>query len=91
LQKRPDVEMHDYIIMPNHVHLLFSTDKTLWAVVGGWKSAVSKHCHELWYHFARQPRYHDHIIRNEKEFEQIKRYIQNNPQKWEEDTFWVEI
>jgi REP element-mobilizing transposase RayT len=29
LQKRPDVEMHDYIIMPNHVHLLFSTDKTL--------------------------------------------------------------
>ncbi|MDR0650164.1 MAG: transposase [Candidatus Peribacteria bacterium] len=29
LQKRSDVEMHEYVIMPNHVHLLFSTDQTL--------------------------------------------------------------
>ncbi|MDR0651630.1 MAG: transposase [Candidatus Peribacteria bacterium] len=26
LQKRPAVEMHEYVIMPNHVHLLFRVD-----------------------------------------------------------------
>jgi len=37
--------------------------------------------------FARQPRYHDHIIRDQNEQETISQYIQNNPKKWSEDKF----
>lgn len=37
--------------------------------------------------FAWQPRFHDHIIRNQETYEKIKNYIINNPQKWNEDTF----
>lgn len=37
--------------------------------------------------FAWQPRFHDHIIRNQESYEKIKNYIVNNPQKWNEDTF----
>lgn len=33
-----------------------------------------------------QPNYHDHIIRNNKEYTRIKQYIINNPVKWEEDS-----
>ncbi len=29
--------------------------------------------------------YHDHIIRNNAEYQRIKKYIINNPKKWEED------
>ncbi|MCF8309365.1 MAG: hypothetical protein K9I68_10185 [Bacteroidales bacterium] len=33
-----------------------------------------------------QPNYYDRIIRNSKEYLHIKRYIQNNPSKWNDDT-----
>ena len=29
-----------------------------------------------------QPNYHDHIVRNEKEYWRIKNYIRNNPKNW---------
>ena len=34
-----------------------------------------------------QPNYHDHIIRNNNEYNRISEYIKNNPQKWNDDTF----
>src|SRR3970040_2590542 len=33
-------------------------------------------------HFAWQPRFYDHIIRNEKLLQKIREYIHNNPLKW---------
>ena len=33
-----------------------------------------------------QPNYHDHIVRNAKEYERIKNYIINNPINWGRDT-----
>jgi putative transposase len=38
--------------------------------------------------FAWQPRYHEHIIRNEKSYEHIRHYIVNNPALWQEDLFY---
>ena len=32
-----------------------------------------------------QTRYHDHIIRNDKDLQRLREYIQNNPKKWELD------
>jgi REP element-mobilizing transposase RayT len=37
-----------------------------------------------------QRNYHEHIIRNEKSYELIYNYIQHNPEKWEEDKFYIE-
>jgi REP element-mobilizing transposase RayT len=34
-----------------------------------------------------QPNYHDHIIRNDSEYQRIKEYIVNNPSKWNDDKF----
>lgn len=33
-----------------------------------------------------QTNYHDHIIRNQSEYERISRYIRQNPEKWENDS-----
>lgn len=35
-----------------------------------------------------QRSYHDHIIRNEREYEKIRQYIDTNPLKWEDDCFY---
>lgn len=35
-----------------------------------------------------QERFHDHIIRNEAEYDRITNYIINNPKKWDEDCFF---
>ena len=32
-----------------------------------------------------QPRYHDHVIRDEKSYHRIRNYIVNNQKHWEED------
>jgi uncharacterized Ntn-hydrolase superfamily protein len=35
-----------------------------------------------------QINYHDHIIRDQKEYWKIKKYIQNNPRNWMDDKFY---
>ena len=62
---------------------------TISAIVGSYKSAVSKHARRLGFEFAWQPRFHDHIIRDEPAFQQISNYVLQNPLKWQEDTFYV--
>lgn len=57
------------------------------SIVGGYKSAVTKHTNRLGFEFGWQTRYHDHIIRDEKSFETISNYIISNPSKWNEDRF----
>jgi len=60
------------------------------AIVGSYKSAVSKHAHRLGFDFEWQPRFYDHIIGNDKSYQTIFEYITNNPQKWTEDKFYSE-
>ena len=33
--------------------------------------------------------YYDHIIRNKDELQQIRKYIINNPAKWQEDKYFI--
>ncbi len=64
---------------------------TLSAIVGGYKSAVTRAINQqmglsapiIW-----QASFHDHIIRNERALNHIREYVQTNPTRWEEDTFY---
>jgi putative transposase len=56
-------------------------------IVGSYKSAVTKHANRLGLPNGWQTRFHDHIIRNEAEYERIYQYIENNPANWEKDKF----
>ena len=61
---------------------------TISAMVGSYKSAVTKGCNENNLPFGWQSRFHDHIIRDNDEFHRIKNYIINNPANWEQDKFF---
>ncbi|MEO6130884.1 MAG: transposase [Saprospiraceae bacterium] len=60
---------------------------TLSSITGSYRSAVSKHAHRLGFDFEWQLRCHDHIIRNDGEYNRISKYILNNPLHWEKDDF----
>ncbi len=49
------------------------------------KSSVKQYCNKNNLNFFWQSRFHDRIIRNEREYFAIKRYIQDNPKNWEKD------
>ena len=55
-------------------------------IINQYKSSVKRWCnsnnHE---YFKWQPRFHDHIIRNDGEYKRIKQYIINNPSNWKKD------
>ena len=61
---------------------------TLSSIVGGYKAAVTKHANRLKFDFAWQPRFYDHIIRDEQSFQMISNYILNNAQNWSQDKFF---
>lgn len=69
-----------------------SPSNNLGSMVCGYKSTLTKQINELrktpqqriW-----QRNYHEHIIRNEKSLKMIREYILNNPQKWENDKFFI--
>ena len=55
---------------------------SLSAIIRSFKSAVTKKCGEHGLYFAWQSRFHEHIIRDEIELNQKRKYIFNNPLKW---------
>ena len=91
-----NVFVDKYVIMPNHIHAIIvlnnlKTERsrpfpTLSQVVGLYKSGVTKAIHEkepeikVW-----QKSFNDVIIRNEKAYNEICKYIYDNPLKAEMD------
>lgn len=62
---------------------------SLSVIIRSFKSAVSKECRKINPDFEWQPRFHDHIIRDARSFENIRNYIINNPVNWKEDNYYV--
>ena len=87
----PHVTVDKWVVMPNHIHaiLILRGNSNLSTIIGQFKSAATKQIHQIrpdltiW-----QSSYHDHIIRNETDYQRIWSYIDNNPLKWAEDCFY---
>lgn len=80
-------EQSEPISQPPHFRFRNQGKNTISAMVGSFKSAVTKFCNKNKFSFRWQSRFHDHIIRNKDEFQQIRNYIINNPVNWKEDRF----
>lgn len=90
-----------YVIMPNHIHFIITlnTDVDIYqhyfqsntlnvsSVIRGIKSALTSFARKNNLEFAWQRGYYDRIIRNQKEFEHIYQYIENNVINWKQDYF----
>ena len=61
---------------------------TISSIIGSYKSAVTKHANRLGLANGWQTRFHDHIIRDDAEFQRISDYIINNPDNWEDNNFY---
>ena len=88
----PGVKVDKFVVMPNHVHgivVLQGSGADLSTVVGQYKSFVSRQIHgidpeqRVW-----KTSFHDHVIRNQADYERIWSYIDANPANWEKDCFF---
>jgi REP element-mobilizing transposase RayT len=72
------------------VHYRFQNPgkNTISSIVGSYKSAVTKHARRLGFDFGWQTRFHDHIIRDDAEYQRINDYIESNPANWAKDKFY---
>ena len=86
------VSVEKYVIMPNHVHLLVAIEAQegghrgppLQQIIGRMKSYTThQYGGVLW-----QRSFYDHVIRCERDYLEIWRYIDENPAKWAEDRFY---
>ena len=89
----PGVVTDKWVVMPNHVHaiiILPGDTAALPTVIGQYKAAVTKKIRTLasgtdvW-----QSSFHDHVIRNQADYERLWTYIDANPAKWMEDCFYI--
>ena len=72
------------------IHFRFRNQgkNTISAMVGSFKSAVTKLSRSVNKKFEWQTRFHDHIIRSHDDFLRISNYILNNPVNWDTDKFY---
>jgi putative transposase len=82
-------------LLPSQQRFQNQGQNTVSSIIGSYKSAITKHANrlELTYQdtaFGWQPKFHDHIIRNDEEYLRINDYIENNPQNWEKDKFFAD-
>ena len=103
---RFNVEINQYVIMPNHVHLIveiipndmrairespLQSRSLISQIVGFIKANSSKEIHKInpdldvW-----QRGFYDHIIRDKHDYEEISKYIYENPLKWQFDELYCE-
>ncbi len=82
---RERYELFAWVIMPNHVHVLFTLkgDFPLWRIVQAWKSFSAKQVNRhlgtkgvVW-----SPDFLDRCVRDKNHFVTAWRYIENNPVK----------
>ena len=93
-----NISVEHYVIMPNHIHLLlqitdddYGTSRTpspTHSLISRFVGTFKRFCNEEYDKNIWQRSFHDHIIRDERDYRKISEYIQNNPAKWEMDCFY---
>ena len=94
------ITVDKYVVMPNHIHMILllndtaanGTSKTpspTNAVIPHFVSTLKRFCHRDIGRKIFQRSYHDHVIRDEKDYLKIWQYIDNNPVRWQEDCFYI--
>ncbi len=96
----PNLDLDAFVVMPNHMHgvlvlreettasNVFRTRTPVPEIVRAFKSFSARRVNLLrrtqgtpvW-----QRGYYEHVIRDERELEAVRRYIEGNPAKWADD------
>ena len=99
------VKINQYVIMPNHIHAIIFLDNDEFANRKNGSSRAPTPTNEMLPHivstFKRfcnkeigynvfQRSFHDHVIRDREDYENIVKYIHDNPMNWHFDELYSE-
>jgi REP element-mobilizing transposase RayT len=76
--------LHTYVVMPNHVHVLWTPRVSLPVLIRSVKGPTARSANQILGRTGKQfwqEEYFDRIVRTNMEFSQIQRYIEWNPVK----------
>ena len=93
-----NVRIDNYVIMPNHVHLIVAMEPskkkcapTLLDVVNALVSLSQQGCMQAGFRdILFETRFHEHRILDYTEYELIWNYIEKNPSTWHEDRYYCQ-
>jgi REP element-mobilizing transposase RayT len=85
-------------LIPETIHRVVSTKAknasrtlkpdSLGSIIGQFKSICTKRIRKFNNEFEWQERFYDRVIRDEKELNEVRGYIYNNPLNWNKDKFY---
>lgn len=94
------VKIDKFVIMPNHIHLIMILEEktagasprpTVMDVICSFKSLVTKECRFNGFNGKIfQTSFYEHIVRDRNDYNEIVRYIHENPINWEKDDLYIE-
>ena len=84
------IKIDNFVVMPNHIHMIIiidtKTEVSISRVIKQYKEYITKQIGmSIW-----QKSFYDHIIRDEKDYLRIWKYIDENILKWNLDMFYNE-
>ena len=90
-----DIYVKKYVIMPNHIHFILQIERTTEpsnydakrvpvksSKIALFVSTFKRFCNKEYGENIWQARSFDHVIRNEYDYAECAKYINNNPRKW---------
>jgi REP element-mobilizing transposase RayT len=79
---RKDYDLHSWVVMPNHVHVLITpwndVSNVMRRIKGGTAREANRQLHQVGRPFWQHESY-DRLVRDGQEFRRIERYILLNP------------
>jgi len=93
IASRGNVKIDKYVIMPNHIHMIVALEQSadergrssLQQIIWNIKSYVTKQVGgSVW-----QSRFYEHVIRDKIEYQNIWKYIDENPANWTKDRYHI--
>ncbi len=97
-----DISVEDYVIMPNHIHIMLfvkgakngpsgtPVPTVQNTVVARFLSTFKRFCNKEYGMNIWQYRSNDHIIRNRQDYDEHLKYIHENPIRWYYDELYAE-
>ena len=96
----PYLSVDKYVIMPNHIHAIMilneeaagaSPRPTVTDIVCAYKSLTTRECKKNGFDGKLfQTSFYEHIIRGRDDYEEIVKYIYENPTRWYYDELYTE-
>lgn len=88
---QPLEETQNFASLPACANRFAPQSRNLASVIRGFKVGVTRYAREHRLPFGWQPRFYDHIVRNQNELNRIAQYIADNPVAWATDELNIGI